>query len=530
MRRVVATVALAVLASACGSTAQTTSTTTIGGGGLGSSASGGDLGQGGAGGSTSGLGSSTSGGGGASGGSSTGAGTTGLGVGTTGTAGGSGGGGAGAATGSLPPQSQVGLGVTATTISIGYGYSPDAAAANSAIGDSAFSQPDEDANYKALIAEVNARGGIAGRKLVGVGHPFKTTSADSASAQDEAACQDWTGDHKVIAALSSSLSDDLVACLKKKGVLLISAGQIVDSDQTLLSQFPNKIMLGTMSQDRIFLDQAQAFQRQKYFGGWNSATGGPGTTTKVGVITYDNASFTRSLRRIILPALQAAGHPAAAPDVFQVHKVARESDFAGTTAQIKNAVLKLQADGVTHVVLGDASAVIMQFFGASARSQNYYPRLGVTSGAAPWADYEAGLVTAKQLNGMSGNGWLPSLDVPTDAAAKLTNSETKRCLEILKRRTGQSYSSTNAATIALSDCDAAFIFQKAMALATALSPSGLLDGFNKLGGSYVSPTIGPTFLSARQHDTAVRAWDLNWDSSCTCVRYSRERRVPSLSR
>ena len=527
MRRVVLATAAGLLLSACGSTVQTTSTATVGGDGLSGSSTDSGLGA------TSGAGGTvagTPGGAGTSGttGSPTGGSSAGPLGGSTSTTTSGGTGSTGGGSSPLPTQAATGLGVTAKTIYLGYSYRADGDAANAAIGASSFTSGDENANLKALIDEINAHGGIAGRRLVGVPHNYRVTSADSGAAQDQAACQDWTTDHKVIAVVSSSLTDTLVSCLQQHGVLLIKPGQIVDADQAYLTKYSNELLVATMSQDRIFRDQAQSFLRQKWYGGWNSVTGKPGATTKVGVITYDTPSFTRSLRNVILPALRAAGHPAADADVIQVRKVQQQSDTAGTTAQIKSAVLRLQSDGVTHVVLGDASAFIMEFFAANARTQGYYPRLGVTSGAAPQAVYDAGLATAQQLNGLSGNGWLPTLDVPVADGDKLTNSETKRCLGILKRRTGQTYTSTNAATIALADCDSVFMFQKAMALATSLSPKGLLDGFDKLAGTYVSPTVGPTFVSARQHDTAVRAWDLNWVPSCTCVRYSAERRVPSL--
>ncbi|MCU1600894.1 MAG: hypothetical protein JWO22_1603 [Frankiales bacterium] len=533
MRTRIPLAVVALLAvSACGSTVQQSSTTTLNGtsgDGL-SSASGSSTGDAG----TLGTGAAAG-----AGGSSTGLGTSGsAGVGTDGSTGlGNTGGSSGDPTGGgsdgtgappLPSQGSTGLGVTAKTISIGIGYSTDGDAANAAIGAGSFTQGDEKGSAQALIDEINAHGGVAGRKLVGVFHGYNVTSATPGSTQDQAACDDWTVDHKVIAVMSSSLTDTLVACLKQRGVLLIKAGQIVDADQTYLRSYSNELLLATMSQDRIFKDQAQAFQRQKYFTGWNTVNGTPGATTKVGVLTYDNDSFTRSLRHVILPALKAAGHAPAESDVIQVHKVQQQSDTAGTTAQIKSAVLRLQSDGVTHVVLGDASAFIMEFFAANARTQGYFPRLGVTSGAAPEAVFEAGLATAQQLNGISGNGWLPTLDLPGAEANKHTNSAAKRCLEILKRRTGQQPANANEATIALGDCDSLFIFQKAMSLAPTLSPAGLLAGFDKLAGSYVSPTVGPTFVSSNQHDTAVQAWDLNWVSSCTCVRYSSQRRVPSL--
>jgi hypothetical protein len=496
MRRAVGALAIAVALSACGSTVQQSSTATVGGDGL----------SGGGGGTT---------GGGATTGTAL-PGTSGTGGATTGTA------------APLASQAATGLGVTATTINIGIGYSSDGDAANAAIGAAAFTQGDEKANSKALVDEINAHGGVAGRKLVPIYHAYNLTSTQPGSAQDQAACQDWTVDHKVIAVMSSSLTDTLVACLQQKGVLQFKAGQIVDADQAYLQRYSNEILLATMSQDRIFSDQSTSLSRQKWYTGWNPVSGAPGPTTKVGVITYDNASFTRSLKTVILPRLRAAGHAPADPDVIQVHKVEQQSDAAGTAAQIKGAVLKLQSDGVTHVVLGDASGLILEFFGSNARTQGYYPRLGVTSGAAPYAIYQAGLVTAQQLNGMAGNGWMPTLDIPASDGNRYSNSETKRCLEILKRRTGQTYTSTNAATIALGDCDSAFLFKKGMELAPALTPAGLLAGLQKIGSSYTSPTVGPTFLSARQHDTAVRSWDLNWIPSCSCVRYTAERRVPSV--
>ncbi|MCW2674559.1 MAG: hypothetical protein JWP14_3148 [Frankiales bacterium] len=427
----------------------------------------------------------------------------------------------------LATQAATGLGVTATTISIGIGYTSDGDAANAAIGASGVTSGDEKANSQALVDEVNAHGGVAGRRLVPVFHAYRITSSDSGATQDEAACQDWTVDHKVLAVFSSSLTDTLVACLKKAGVVMVKGGQIVDADAAYLRQYSNEVLLGTMSIDRIFADQVRSLVRQDWFTGWNTVTGKPGTAVKVGVLTYDTDSFDRGLHRVLLPALKAAGHAPAAVDVLQVHKPEQQSDAAGTTAQIKSAVLRMQQDGVTHLVLGDASGFILEFFGSNARAQGYYPRLGVTSGAGVQVVHDAGLVTDQQLNGMGGNGWLPTLDLIASESATYVNAETRRCLDIMKRRTGQTYTSSNAATIALSDCDAMFLFQRAMRSAATLTPAGLISAVDGIGHAYTSPVVGPTFLSPRQHDDAVRAWDLNWVESCTCVKYSSQHDVPS---
>lgn len=516
VRPVVLAVMLGFVLSACGSTAQVTSSGTVGDG---LSAPDGGLAPGAAptAGTTDGSATTTTTtGGGTSG--TTGGGTSGL------------GGTSGAAPSSAPlaTQATTGLGVTATTISLGFGYSSDGDAANAAIGAGGITQGDEQANSKALVDEVNAHGGVAGRRIVPVFHAYKLTSTETGSSQDDAACQDWTVDHKVLAVFSSSLSDNLVACLKKAGVVYVKGGVIADADATFLRQYSNEILLSTLSIDRIFADQVGSLVRQKYFSGWNTLTGAAGSAAvKVGVLTYDTPSFDRALRKVLLPALARAGHAPASVDVIQVHRGQQQSDTAPTAAQLKSATLRLQQDGVTHVVLGDASGLILEFFGSNAQTQRYYPRLGVSSGAGVQVIHDAGLVNDQQVNGMSGNGWLPTLDIPADAGNAYANSETRRCLDIMKRRTGQTYTTTNAATIALYDCDGMFLFQQAMRLAPSLTPAGLLSGLGSIQHAYTSPVVGPTFLSPQQHDDAIRAWDLNWVQSCRCVRYSSPHEVPS---
>jgi hypothetical protein len=515
VRQIVGAVTLGLALSACGSTVQVSSSTSAGDG---LTAPDGGIEQG--------TGGST---GAALGGGSTGSATRPGGGGTGGATTGSGGSsGAIATSAPLPSQAATGLGVTAKTISLGFGYASDGDAANAAIGADGITSGNEKANSQALVDEVNAHGGVAGRRLVPVFHPYNLTSPDPGTAQDEAACQDWTVDHKVMAVFSSSLSDNLVACLKKAGVVFVKGGQIVDADAAFLRQYANEILLSTMSIDRIFADQVRSLVRQDWFTGWDTVRGKAGPApVKVGVLTYDNGSFTRALNGVLLPALKAVGHPVAPSDVIQVHRGQQESDTAGTAAQIKTATLKLQQDGVTHLVLGDASGLILEFFGSNARTQGYYPRLGVTSGAGVQVIHDNGLASDQQLNGMAGTGWLPTIDLLASEGTKYSNSETRRCLEIMKRRTGQTYTSTNAATIALADCDGMFLFQRAMLSAPSLTPAGFIAGVEALGRGYTSPTVGPTFLSGRQHDDAVRAWDLNWVQSCTCVRYSSPHDVPS---
>ncbi len=428
--------------------------------------------------------------------------------------------------GTVPQRRGNGLGITDTTVSVGIAYTENSDAANSAIGAGAITSGDDRANFQGLVDEINATGGIAGRKLVPVFHAYDATSSSSGSVQDQSACEAWTRDAKVVAVLSGNLTDVLPACLDKAGVAFLKAGALVAEDASYLRARPKQFLLGTMVQDRFLRDLVQSLTRQKYFTGWNTVAGQPGTgQARVAVLSYDTSSFVRPVKGTLLPALAAAGHPVDTSEVFYIAKPASQADVSATTAQIKSATLKMQQNGVTHVVFNDSSGLVMGLFATNANSQAYYPRFGVTSGAGPQGIYDAGLVQSRQLVGMAGNGWLPSIDLPASEGIKYRTAASARCLDILKRRTGQNYTSTNATSIALVACLQVFLVQQGLQAAPELSPAGLVAGIESLKTSFDSPLLPQARLSTTVHDDGVRAWDMSWDTGCNCSRYSSQHEV-----
>ncbi len=515
---------LSLALAGCGSTVQVTSSTQVDNG-LGGVTTGSTLpGAGGATGSTGSTGVLVDG---AS--STTGTALGGSGS-TSGTPGGSGPSTSTATSGVTPgPTSSLatGLGVTATTVTIGIAYSSNADQANAAIGGGALTSGDERANAEALVAEVNSKGGVAGRKLVAVYQSYDNTSSSPGSVQDQSACDKWTRDSKVLAVFSNNLTEVLPACLNKVGVVYLRSGIIVGDDRVGLRQHPKQFLLGALVQERFLTDLVASLTRQKYFSGWDNLNGRPGTAApKLAVMTYDDRASTRAVDSVLLPGLRQAGHPVDATDVFRIAKPASQSDVSGTAAQIKSATLRMQQDGVTHLVFNDASGLLMGLFATNARTQTYFPRYGLTSGAGPQGIYDTGLVQSNQLVGMAGNGWLPSLDLPAADGTKLATPATKRCLKILQERTGQTYTSTNAASIALGNCSQMFLFVEGMKRAPSLSPAGLVAGIEALKDSFDSPFLPQAYYGPDRHDEGQRGWDLNWDAACPCVRYSSQHAIP----
>lgn len=426
-----------------------------------------------------------------------------------------------------------GPGVTATTIAVGVPYTANGDAANAAIGAEGLTAGDQKANNQAVIDEINAQGGVAGRKLVPVFHAYDATSSESRASQDQAACEAFTRDAKVLLVLGAGLTEVFAACMEKAGVSIVNTGVIVNLDRAEFRRSPHLYDLNTMTQERMMAELVRALQRQQWFTGWNTATGSasPAVPVKLGVLSYDKPSWSRPLRSTLLPALKAAGHAVAPDDVREVRFIDNNAELAELAADVQSAILRFQSSGVTHVVILDASALMTIVYSQAATNQGYFARLGVNSATGMQALQDTGIDGNRVFAGALGLGWLPALDLPRAESARYANAATKRCLELIERRTGQTFDSTNAASIALGTCDSLFFFDDvASAAAAAATPrldrTGLRLAVEALGDRFQSAFVGRTRFAPGRQDAVETGYDLAWDTSCTCARYRGSRPVP----
>lgn len=444
-----------------------------------------------------------------------------------GTAGGSGGTAPGAAPGpaggpapAAGPGGANGPGVTADKIFIGVAYTENSDAANAAIGAAGITGSDQKANAQAVLDEINARGGVAGRKLVPVFHAYDAQSSQSAEEQDQAACATFTQDNQVFAA-GSGLTENLAACLQKAGVVMVNSGQLIDKDRAFYEKYPSYFDVGTLTQDRMMAEQVRALQRLDYFSGWDTNLARPGRVpTRLGVITFDDDSWVRPLERVMLPALAKAGYAVDPQLVYRVYKPENQADVARTATGVQNAVLRFRQSGVTHVLLLDASGTMTITFAGVARNQRYFPRLGMNSATAVQALYTSGVLDDQQVAGAVGLGWFPSIDLPDGEGERFLGHATKQCLDVVTRRTGQSFSSTNAKSLALVACDQYFLTAEAMKRAGPTLTSGTVRAaLERLGGGYAPALIAESFFGPGRHDGLQRGYDMAWDAGCRCVQY-----------
>jgi hypothetical protein len=425
-----------------------------------------------------------------------------------------------------------GVGITPTKIYVGIGYETNGDAANAAFGATGISQGDPQADAKAVVQDINAHGGIAGRTVVPVWHATNATSTDTYSDMDQQACASYTQDNHVFAVMDKGLTDDFLACVEKAGAMNFNSGTILYPDQTLLQEFPYYFDAGTLTTDRVFQQLPRSLGSLGYYNGWDANLGrsSPASATKIGVLTYDHPEWNRPLNRL-LSGLKAEGHPVASADVVRVQWPNATADERNIVSAVSNAELKFRQDGVNHVILMDANGLLLLFFSRAAQGQHYYPRYGLDTGSGAQTLESGGDVAAQQLNGAVGFAWSPDLDLTPSAAAKYEPARMKACLDMIDRRTGQKLANQpNAGGIAVSYCETLYLLKWGIEHAgPSITRDTVTAALEATRLSYPGVGFLQEFYGPGRHDGVQMGWNFAWNSSCKCAKYvGNSFQIPSV--
>lgn len=445
---------------------------------------------------------------------STGFGPGGLASGTTGVATGTGG---GSATGSTGGTSSSQPGITATSVYVGFVYDKNAGAVNQAAGVGSITSGDTRANTNAVVKDINAHGGLGGRKLVPVWANFDSTSTQTLDQQDAAVCQQFTQDSPRVFAVDQADREPYRQCLSQAGVVMLSNG-LPEAGAALMRRHPTFIEQGYPNLDRLAAYYLSPLVDQHYFTPWDSLNAQPAAAgvVKVGVLTYDDPIFREAVDTYLVPALKRLGYD---PVVARIAPIATASDYSAQAAAVKSAQLTFASDGVTHVIPFESNGGLSTLFLPTARAQAYYPRYGVYTGSASEALLESGVVEAKQMNGAVGFGWVPALDLPAadnPANGTYSNANRRHCLQVMKDN-GITFTSGNAEAIALNTCASLYLMKAAFD--RRIAPAAFISTVESLGTSYQKAGgLGEDFQPGRQDpDNKAYAWA--YVPACTCFRY-----------
>lgn len=427
------------------------------------------------------------------------------------TAAGSGTGGATGTTGSGSSIALTGPGWDAKNIYIGFSTLEDISKIAGSLG-VAFDPGSIQADVKALVADVNRKGGLFGRTLVPIFQDNKTSEISSSPANAaQKNCETFTQDHHVIAVFQPVAGIDTEAlreCMRKAKTPLFGFGYNTYDSQIYREAGPYLFTLFMPSLDKVVPAWITGLKRQSYFTPWNNGTAGPKAPVKVGILQPDTPIGTRTAT-MMRNELRKAGVT-----------VGGEYSYAENTGSYTNdmssAVLKFRAAGVTHVMNLSNVAAAWYFFGLAANQQNYHPRYGITTfNLAQLATKNI----AKQLEGSVGIGWLPGSDVSTGNQLP-DNATAKQCLAALAKG-DQTFNGqrTYAKFVGLALCDGLRMFVAGMTRTGGLLPDLLSAGVTGLGKSFPLASTFVNGLSPSNHGTPGSVRDFYFKSDCKCYAY-----------
>ena len=397
-----------------------------------------------------------------------------------------------------------GPGVTAKEIKIGLAYCGDCAGANAAVGAGGEDPGDTRRYAQAVLDEVNARGGIAGRKLVPVFHEISASANIDQSAQE--ACETFTKDNKVAAFFFRG--EIAAQCGLNAGVFVGANSGI----GPYLEKYPNVFNSFSIRQESLYASTVRAMVKQ----GWHKPDA-TYPTGKIGLITWDNNEYRFAMKNGYLKALGAAGLKFEEPRYIAVPQNANA--LADASAAISSAVLSFQQKGVDHVFIGDGPAGIFAgagltfLFLQNAESQKYRPRYGFNSNNAP--DFDPYPVE-QQVNMLA----VEHLDLePANDQGIALNPQRERCFNIMKKR-GLPVGQSQTQNVAILACDSVWTAEEIFKKSGGTTLQRVIPGAESLGTSYRSPAAYGSRFRPGQHDGGFLYRNSKFDRSCACMKYT----------
>lgn len=399
------------------------------------------------------------------------------------------------------------VGITASTVKMGVVI----AAGNPGTAFGSSLSYDTDASTRivqGMVDEINATGGIAGRKVLPVYAYNDNTDASGANqttTQTEI-CTRLTEDEKVffVIAMNPAGLNYSYDCYAKHQTPLIDL-LLADADTERLAQLspwviaPIAMNWGTMA--RVLP------------GALNDAGF---LTQKMGLFTQDRPSLNRAAK-VLISEIEKRGGKFIATATFK-------PSYDGLAADTAAAVLSFKNKDVDRVVVWAPQCGTLIAFSRQAQSQGFSPRYGLTTYQTPAFCADSGLIEPSQLKGAVGAGFLMTSDVSKAGAPPITPRE-KACFDTVKKRSGDTFTQRSAsgnAGVALATCELLYFAQKALAPATGRSIGNgeVATYVARLGTSYQAVNVAKTSYAPNKLDGVQVYARIEYRTSCSCFGYA----------
>lgn len=359
---------------------------------------------------------------------------------------------------------------------------------------------------EATIADLNARGGLAGRTVTLVVHDYDSNRYYQ---QEAAACARFTEDEPVFAVTAQSYghSDDFLACLDRWGIPYIEGGVAFRSTESF-NQLPRYVNVGWIDLTRTPRVVADALAEAGRLGGLG----------EIGIVAYDGP-----LGRSVVEAWEAAlaRHGLEVAEVSYESESARASgNFAALQADAARSALVFKSEGIDTVIPASCDVCFL----TAAEEQGYRPRYVLSSQNFPTQNLAWPTVDPNQFRGAFGVGWIPLIDV--DAANDPGAWPARqRCLDVMAAA-GITLPDRSAERGAMHHCETVWLLEEAVKRAGSLAPDRVIAAIDAMGTDFESASTFGTRFAPGRHDGADVIRLFEFVDDCMCFRYtSGERRI-----
>lgn len=363
-----------------------------------------------------------------------------------------------------------------------------------------------DQTMKALVAYVNANGGVGGRKIVATGFKQEATSQTDQRIAD---CKTITEDQKaqVLIDMNNYIFEEGWACFAQHKVSYF--GNTSAADRTFLSSRSPYINSTAIALDRQMRSVVDATEKVGFLKG-----------QKVGVLMADEPGLHRQYEKSLKPALAKIGI------TNQVVRYVGGANPAEQQTAATNAVLAFATAGVTRIVFFHNILVYLTFT-AQASSQKYFPRYVYT-------DYQA-MAAVAAYYGKSNKQNVDALAVsqqavqddatPTDINApydrKNMTAGQRNCLDILSKQTKKDYydpsksgDSQGAWTFY---CDEFLLWwEAAKKIGASWTPADTVRGLTLVGKTFNTPLQHSVDFGRGNNDGGDSVRVGKYNSGCAC--------------
>jgi hypothetical protein len=385
-------------------------------------------------------------------------------------------------------------GVTATTITVGQLIVNGASGLADSAGIKGAQTGDQKAIAQAVIDHLNAKGGLAGRRIVPVFYDVNLGSYQANQpGEAQAACTALTQDQPVYAVASYVAwgSEDLYACLDKAGVIVAGTGEL--TTDALVRRHPDSLFLPSdLTFTRVLRDSVDVLSGAGWFG----------RSPKTAVVGADSPVAREAVEGGLKPGLAARG------------LTLDDAAYVGTE-NYTSTVLRFASEGITHVFFSVGASVLL--FAQAANAQGYHPALEVDSRQSP-GSYVQGNAPAASLKNAMGLGWSPFLDLDNSRWPAQVTPGRQACFQAAAAAQQNLTDATTALT-ATYICDEWFFLRDVLSRTKDLSRPGFRAAAEALGTSFAPASTFRSRVSAARHDGAD-AYHLNvYDEGCSCFTY-----------